>query len=238
MPGPPGELHYMWEHEIEPTLRLDGTTILSRTIKLFAISESKVDSLIAALTPSNNPTVGVYAKQDGIHIRITAKAGSGIEAARAIVPVETEVRRLLGEYVWGAGDDTQESVVVDLLRSREATVGLYETITGGQVASMLSGAPYFAEVVRGALVVPEAPASQPLELAELAREHFSSDIGVATVGSPMSDAEPTMSELQVAVSWPARKINTVETYRSRPHRVRTLGAYYALHELRRALSRA
>jgi nicotinamide-nucleotide amidase len=236
MPGPPGELHHMWEHEIEPTLRRDGTIILSRSIKLFAISESKVDSLIADLTPSNNPTIGVYAKQDGIHIRITAKAGSESEAARAIVPVEAEVRRLLGEFVWGADDDTQESVVVNLLRAHGVTIGVYETVTGGQVTSMLTGAPEVSTVLKGALVVPLNPNREPLELARLAREEFSSDIGVATSGSVMSDAEPPMYELQVAVSWPARSYETTATHRSRPYRVRTLGAYYALHELRRALS--
>ena len=236
MPGPPGELHHMWENEIERALRRDGAVIQSRTIKLFAISESKVDALLTGLTPSKNPTVAVYAKQDGIHVRITAKAASEEQATRAIAPVETEVRRLMGESVWGTDDDTQETVVVDLLRACGATVGVFETVTGGQLSSMLAGAADASTVLKGSLVVLEDMTVEPVELAERAREHFSADMGVATAGLVVSDAEPPMYEVCVAVSWPAREIETTGTYRSRLHRVRTLGAYYALHELRRALS--
>ena len=236
MPGPPGEMHYMWEHEIEPALPLDAAVIRSRTIKLFAISESKVDELISDLTPSQNPTVAVYAKQDGIHVRITAKSPNSDEAAMAIAPVEDEVRRLMGEHVWGTDDDTQEGVVVNALRTHGATVGVYETVTAGQFTAMLAGAPGVETVLKGSLVVPGVNDDNPAALASKAREQFSADIGVATVGAVMSGAEPAMYEILVAISWPARGFETTGKYRSRPHRVRTLGAYYALHELRRALS--
>jgi nicotinamide-nucleotide amidase len=236
MPGPPGEMHYMWENEIEPALPLDAAVIRSRTIKLFAISESKVDELISDLTPSQNPTVAVYAKQDGIHVRITSKSANSDEAAMAIAPVEDEVRKLMGEHVWGADDDTQEGVVVDLLRVHGATVGVYETVTAGQFTAMLAGAPDVSSVLKGSLVVPDASEDVPNVLAAKAREQFSADIGLATVGAVMSDSEPAMYEINVAISWPSRGVETTGTYRSRPHRVRTLGAYYALHELRRALS--
>lgn len=236
MPGPPGEMHYMWENEIEPNLPLDAAVIRSRTVKLFAISESKVDELLSELTPSGNPTVAVYAKQDGIYVRITAKSANADEANRAIAPVEAEVRRLMGEHVWGADDDTQEGVVVDLLRRKAATIGVFETITAGQFTAMLAGAPEVSTVLKGSLVVPVVHDVVPSELAARAREQFSADVGIATLGTAMTDAEPTMYQIDVAISWPARGIETTGSYRSRPHRVRTLGAYYALHELRRALA--
>ena len=235
MPGPPGEMHYMWENEVEPRLPLDAAVIRSRTIKLFAISESKVDELLSELTPCANPTVAVYAKQDGIHVRITAKSADAEEANSAISPVEREIRALMGEHVWGVDDETQEGVVVDLLRERAATIGVYESITAGQFTAMLAGATEVSAVLKGSLVVPGAEPAEPLQLAAKAREHFSSDIGLATVGTLLSEAEPSMYELIVAISWPAQGIERVTAYRSRPHRVRTLGAYYALHELRRIL---
>ena len=87
MPGPPGEMQHMWENEIEPRLQRSDSVIRSRTLKLFNISESLVDSLLKPVTPSSNPTVAVYAKQDGIHVRITAKAANDAGALEANIEV-------------------------------------------------------------------------------------------------------------------------------------------------------
>ena len=138
MPGPPGEMQHMWESEIEPRLQRSDSVIRSRTLKLFNISESMVDNLLKPLTPSSNPTVAVYAKQDGIHVRITAKADDDATALRAIEPVEKEVRSALGEFLWGTDSDTQESVVAALLTSRGTTVAIAEAVTSGHLSALLA----------------------------------------------------------------------------------------------------
>src|SRR6266542_1803020 len=78
MPGPPAEMQRMWEHEVEPKLaRLAGAGVLvSRVLKTIGIGESHIDEMIAPLLNSTNPTIGVYAKPDGVHIRLAAKADS------------------------------------------------------------------------------------------------------------------------------------------------------------------
>jgi len=45
MPGPPGEMKRMWEHEIRPVLKrsLQGDVIISRTIKTMGLAEARVD---------------------------------------------------------------------------------------------------------------------------------------------------------------------------------------------------
>ncbi|MEE9324236.1 MAG: molybdopterin-binding protein, partial [Dehalococcoidia bacterium] len=85
MPGPPGEMTRMWQKEVTPRLkeRVQGVIILSKTLKTLGIGEGSVDEMLGPLLPSKNPTVAVYAKPDGIHIRITSKT-----------PTEEEGRRL------------------------------------------------------------------------------------------------------------------------------------------------
>ena len=76
MPGPPIELEPIWCEEVLPRLqrRCTGGIILSRTLKTFGLSEATVGEMVSPLLSQANPTLAVYAKTDGIHLRLTAKA--------------------------------------------------------------------------------------------------------------------------------------------------------------------
>ncbi len=241
MPGPPGEMQHMWENEIEPRLQRSDSVIRSRTLKLFNISESLVDSLLKPVTPSSNPTVAVYAKQDGIHVRITAKAANDADALGAIEPVESDVRRALGEFMWGSDSDTQESVVAALLTSRGTTLAIAEAVTAGHLTSLLAAAPGSEAFLRGALITPHPDGASGnrencVAMARNVLQQFDADMGLAVLGCAVEGTDEPMNEIVVAVVEPSKDRVATGVYRSRPHRVRTLGAYYGLHELRRALS--
>ena len=241
MPGPPGELHNMWENEIEPQLQRSDSVIRSRTLKLFNISESMVDSLLKPLTPSSNPTVGVYAKIDGIHVRITAKAANDASALEAIEPVESEVRRVLGDFLWGSDNDTQESVAGALLMSRGVTLAIAESVTAGRLSSLLASAPGSESYFMGALVMPRAAQTNGKEedcvaMAGQALQQFGADVGLAVLGRSVEGTDAPMGEVVVAAVWPSKDRVATGIYRSRPHTVGTLGVYYGLLELRKALS--
>ncbi len=235
MPGPPGELHRMWEEEIEPRLRRDAV-IRSRTLKLFDISESRVDVLLKTLTPAANPTVAVYAKQDGIYVRITAKARNDEAAWTSIASIETQVRDILGGFIWGSDEETQESVIAALLRSHGLTLALGETITGGRLSALLTAVPGNEGWFLGSLI-PVAhvhPLTAPA-LAEQVEELFKPDIALGVCGIRLAGEEPEMDEITIAIRDRRTGATRTTSHRMRRDRVRTLGAYYALHELRRPL---
>ena len=89
---------------------------------------------------------------DGIKVRLTARAPSASSAATVLDPIEEEVRALLGPIVFGVDDQTMESVVLDLLREAELTLGLAESVTGGLVAARLTDVPGASDVLRGSIV--------------------------------------------------------------------------------------
>ena len=211
----------------------------SRTLKLFNISESSVDELLKPLTPSANPTVAVYAKQDGIHVRITAKAANAEAALCAIAPIEAKARVLLGDAVWGADDDSQESVAAAMLVSRGFTLAVAETITCGHLSTMLADKAGDEAWFRGGLVIREDAGrnTSAQELARLSLQQFDADIGVGVCGGPLPGADSPLDELTVSVVRPKASLATEASFRSRHNLVRFLGAYYALHELRKSLSR-
>ncbi|HET6313297.1 MAG TPA: CinA family nicotinamide mononucleotide deamidase-related protein [Chloroflexia bacterium] len=141
MPGVPFEMKRMWEIEVEPRLReLSPTRIVSRTLKVLGMGESAVEQVVVDLMSGSNPTLAPYAKQDGIHLRITAKAGTE-EAARAMIEgLEEQVRSRLGRAVYGADDESPSGAVLALLERAGVRLAVLEVGEGaiGSVSPQLA----------------------------------------------------------------------------------------------------
>lgn len=203
MPGPPSEMQPMWEEQVVPELerRHPGAVLVSRTLKTVGIGEGHIDELVSPLLKSTNPSIGVYARADGVQLRIAAKAATQNEARRLIEPVEQEMRRILGEAIWGADDDTLESVIGDLLRRYSLTVATMESCTGGLLANMITNVSGSSDYFRGglvtyatetkiefgvdALVIEEygvISAECAREMARAVRERLGADIGIGITG--------------------------------------------------------
>jgi nicotinamide-nucleotide amidase len=154
MPGPPGEMTRMWTEDVAPELkkRPTGSIIISRTLKTIGIGEGTVDEMVAELLSSNNPTIGTYARADGVHLRITAKAATKEKAERLIAPIEDRARQILGNSIWGADEETLQQAVGEVLRERGLTVATMESCSGGLLANTLTDIPGSSDYFVGALV--------------------------------------------------------------------------------------
>jgi nicotinamide-nucleotide amidase len=153
MPGPPAEMTRMWEHEVAPELEKMATGILvSRTIKTTGLGEGTVDEMLAPLLAGTNPSIGIYARRDGIHARISAKAETREQAWELIKPVEEEARRILGPTIWGTDDETLEGAIGRMLIERGLTLGIMESATGGAIANALTDIPGSSEYFKGSLI--------------------------------------------------------------------------------------
>ena len=90
----------MTEASVEPYLREKTTgeraVIQSRTLRIVGIGESTVEERVRDLIAGTNPTVAPYAKTGEVHLRLTARAPSELEAAAMIGPLETQIRGRLG----------------------------------------------------------------------------------------------------------------------------------------------
>ncbi|MDA0352236.1 MAG: competence/damage-inducible protein A [Chloroflexi bacterium] len=153
MPGPPSEMTRMWEHEVVPELdkRAEGI-LVSRTLKTTGIGEGSVDEMLSPLLAGTNPSIGIYARRDGVHARISAKAATREEAWHLIHPVEDEARRILGASVWGIDEDTLEAAIGRMLIERGLTLGAMESATGGAIADTITNVSGSSEYFKGSLV--------------------------------------------------------------------------------------
>ena len=149
--GVPCEMKWLVENEVIPYLREKfGLTqmIHYRILKVADLGESAVDDRIGHLiAESANPTVGVLAHPGQVDVRIAALAKSIDEANGLIDVVDTEVRELLGDHIFGVDDETIESVIGKLVAESKATVATCEDLSGGAVAAAIQEAagPAFLE---------------------------------------------------------------------------------------------
>ena len=154
MPGPPRELRFMWENEVRPRLRerATGGILVSRTLKVTGLSEGLVDEMCGSWLTSSNPTIGVYAKPDGIHVRIAAKTQDEESAAALLDPVEQELRQRFGDNLWGVGEETMQEHIGQLLTARGMTLATMESCTGGLFASTITDVPGSSNYFKGGFV--------------------------------------------------------------------------------------
>ena len=203
MPGVPPEMERMWEHEVRPALEgRTGEVLVTRTIKTVGIGEGTVDEMARPLYGTPGIGIGTYARADGVHLRIGAKAATREEAWLRIHPVEEELDQIFGTAIWGRDEDTLEGVIGDLLHERRQTLAAMESCTGGLLASTLTDAPGASDYFTGGLVTyatqQKIAAGVPGEtieefgvvsaetaqaMATAARERLDADFGVGITGA-------------------------------------------------------
>ena len=142
LPGPPREMKAMFEESVIPYLKKYSDQVLvSKVLRVIGVGESEAAELIGDLIDNENPTVAPYAKNGEMIFRITAKAKNNEEARKLISPIESRIRFLLGENIYGEGDTTLEKVVGEMLVNNRITIATAESCTGGLVAAKLINYP-------------------------------------------------------------------------------------------------
>ncbi len=205
MPGVPVEMEKMWNEQVLPRLaqRQGAAVILTRLLKVLGKGESATEEMLQPLLASTNPTIATYAKRDGVHVRVTAKAANGAEAEGMVAEMEARVREILGSYIYGTDNQTLPEVTGSLLLAQGLTVATMEAWSGGVLSTMLSDDPRAGEFFKGGLVAPGAASlrdwgvpeslatpdglatpESAAAMASAARQRTGADIGLAISGNP------------------------------------------------------
>ncbi len=258
MPGVPHEMHKMWAEQAEPRLArlITGGVIVSRLLKLVGIGESHAEEALGELTRSTNPTLATYAKSDGIHLRLTAKAAQRAVAERQLDEFEPRVRERVAEWVYGGESDSFPVVVGALLRKRGLSLTVAESATGGELASLITEAPGASDYFVGGYVVYSAAAKQALgvpagvlaehgtvaevttlALAAAARATAGAGVAVATTGvaGPDSSEGKPVGLLHIVVDIQGRQVSQETRYSTTRTEYKRRGAFDALYLLWREL---
>ena len=132
LPGPPNELHPLFEQQVKPYLqKLSPEIFYSRTVKLCGIGESKAAAMIQDMIDAQtNPTIAPYAKTGEVHLRVTARAKDEQEGKKLVKPVIRELKKRFGEMVYTTKEErTLEEAVVKLLKKNKMSITCAESCT-------------------------------------------------------------------------------------------------------------
>jgi len=262
LPGPPNEMVPMMENHVIPLLteRLGGKReyLVTRVVRFIGIGESAVEERVKDLIRGTNPSLAPLAHTGEVHLRIGAKAESAAAAEELIRPVEVELRRRLGKFIYGVDKTTLEAAVVQLLIQRGQTAACAESCTGGGLGARLTAIPgssaaflggvisYSNEAKTALLGVPtdllqahgavSAPVAEAM--ARGARERLGSDYAVSITGVAGPDggtAEKPVGLVYIGVATPDRVFATENHFIGIREDVRRRSTQVALQLLREQL---
>lgn len=247
MPGVPREMKRMWAEQAVPRLlpRLGGQAFVSRTLKTIGIGESAAEKEIAAIIRRRRPVVATYAKDDGVHVRIVESGADEAEARQAVEHAETEVRAILGPYIYGDLDTSLAGAIVAPLIGRGATLAIAEVGAGGRLTSLLAEEPSAALALTGGLVTTWERLADPMERPEHVasreaadvRGRFKADYGytVALQLTPGESPDRTRGEVALCLQGPDINWERQHTVAAPAHEVRRRAALWAAEFLWKAL---
>ncbi len=260
LPGPPKELNAMMAHGGTDFLRtLSDEHIVSRNIMTFGMGESTIESMLRdEMNALTNPTLAPYAKEGEVRLRVTAKAKDEAEAEAMMAPVIADVKRLLGDKVYGIDTPSLEDTAMRLLLARGETFAAAESCTGGLIAKRITDIPGSSAVFRGGVTVytndvkmylgvkPETleqfsavSRETAVELADCVREKLGATYGLSVTGvaGPDSDGLHAVGTVFVGLSTAERTyVRALQLgEKSDRSRIRTLSANHAFDMLRRCI---
>ncbi|MFC4906460.1 CinA family nicotinamide mononucleotide deamidase-related protein [Actinomadura gamaensis] len=201
LPGVPFEMRTIMDELVLPELaeRAGLPAVARRTLRTAGLWESVVAARLAPVEEMPGVTLAYLPDPSEVRVRITA---AGDDPSGLLADAEARVRELLGDAVYGEGEETLDRVVHRLLAERDATVATAESLTGGLIGAELtkmpgSSATYAGGVVSyatglkhrllgvdDALLAREGAVHPDVarQMAEGARDRLGADYGVAVTG--------------------------------------------------------
>ncbi len=206
MPGVPHEMKRMMKEQVIPKLTntFKTPTIIHKVIRTIGIGESFLADKISSWEKSLPPHIKLaYLPGLGdVKLRLTGFGDSASALQTEIDEFTEKINPLAGEYIYAYGDETLEEALGKTLRQKKLTLSVAESCTGGYVSHLITSVPGCSDYFLGSMipyayevkmrqlgVKPEilekfGAVSEPtiIEMANIVRAKFNTDIGVATSG--------------------------------------------------------
>ncbi|HEY8911624.1 MAG TPA: competence/damage-inducible protein A [Desulfosporosinus sp.] len=264
LPGPPFEMRPMFDNFVWPELqRIIGPhaeRMNERVVKVFGMGESAMEEVLGDLMSLPTLTMALLAKRAEMHIRMVARSTekTSREAGDSLDRAEEEIRRRLGDKVFGRDEETMIGIVGQTLKNKHLTIATAESCTGGLLGAAFTQEPGSSEVYLGGVVSYSNAVKQGLlgvsaenlnkfgavseevakEMAEGIRSKVGSDLGISTTGiagpDGGSDQKP-VGLVYIGIATPEGVHAKKFQFYGERESVRQLTVQAALNEVRRHL---
>jgi nicotinamide-nucleotide amidase len=155
LPGVPGEMRSLVEHEVVPRLatRGNGRVIRSRVVRTTGIPESTLAERLGDIEREIAPLTLAYLPGfDGVDLRLSAWNLPEADADERLRVGAGLLRERAGSCVYGEGDDDLAAIVLGRARTLGIRLGTAESCTGGLVGGRLTEIPGSSDVFAGGVV--------------------------------------------------------------------------------------
>jgi len=155
LPGVPGEMRRLLEHEVVPRLaaRAGARVVRSRLVRTTGIAESALAERMGDIEAEIAPlTLAYLPGPDGVDLRLSAWQLLPDEADHRLRQAGALLQARAGEHVYGVDDADLAAVVLEAARALAQTLVTAESCTGGMVGGRLTAIPGSSEVYLGGVV--------------------------------------------------------------------------------------
>lgn len=115
-------------------------------LKTCGLSAAQIKDYLKTLDRENrNQTLNYVTDGEETTIILTVKADTQKDRDDLLATTEAQIRKKLGQHVYGTGSQTLEEVVGALLRDQKLTLALAESCTGGLISHRLTNIPGSSE---------------------------------------------------------------------------------------------
>ncbi len=155
LPGVPREMQSMVKKYLAVYpfhRRVEEGCTRTRSFHTFGIPEARVEEIVKGSLANRTDIKVMTRVHDGIvTVDILTTAPRRADAEKLIYDAEEVILKVLGNAVFGVGDETLEYAVFELLKKHNKTIAVAESCTGGLVSDKLTNMPgvseYFLEGV-------------------------------------------------------------------------------------------
>ena len=159
LPGVPFEMQYLMEHEVVPRIqqKFELPKIVHRTVLTQGVGESFIADLLTDWENSlavEDIRLAYLPSPGMVKLRMSIYGGAEESVLQErIQRKEIELHKIIGDYIFGYGKETLQSVLVDKLKQAGKTVSFAESCTGGMMAQKVTDVSGASEVFQSGWVV-------------------------------------------------------------------------------------
>lgn len=213
LPGPPAELHPMFDESVFPRLReMSDKILVSHNIHIMGMGESAIEEVLFDLMKnSQNPTLAPYAKESEVRLRVSALARSEEEGEKMCSEMIEKVKNSpVGKHIYALDAERIEKLVVAMLKEKGLTLAVAESCTGGYIGKLLTDIPGASAAFAGGFITYSSEAKinllgvspetlqkhsavspeTAMEMARGARERLETDLAVSVTGEAGPNPDP------------------------------------------------
>jgi nicotinamide-nucleotide amidase len=158
LPGVPHEMRELLIDKVIPRLGTwqegDAKKVKQQVYKVFGLGETEINRRVAHLEKgeSGRVRIGYYPVYPEVHLSLVVIDEDPGAVKNTFQHLEDEVKKELGDVLFGTDGDTMASVIGDLLQKQEKNLATAESCSGGLLGHKITSVPGSSNYFKGGVI--------------------------------------------------------------------------------------